>query len=207
MEVLLHPTYLPNIEHFLAVAKSDALIFETWDNFQKQTYRNRAFIYGANGKLLLNIPVIHSQKNRQFYRDVEIAYYTNWQLIHKKSIESAYRTSPFFEFYEDELLPLYAKKEKYLFDFNLKSIEILCEMLQIELNYSESKTYEPVRTDLKDLRYLVDAKRKNENQFEKYSQVFEEKHGFLNNLSVLDLICNSGPNSLEYLLKQKLSNF
>ena len=103
MDILIHPTYLPNIAHFVAIVQAEQVCFEMDDNFQKQTYRNRAYIYGANGKLSLNIPVIHTQKERQKYRDVRIYNEDNWQLNHWKSLETAYRTSPFFEFYEDDL--------------------------------------------------------------------------------------------------------
>ena len=103
MNVLLHPTYFANIASFVAIAKGTEVIFEVADNYQKQTYRNRCHIYGANGKLSLNIPVNHTHKNRQLYKDVKISNDNKWQSHHWKSLQSAYRTSPFFEYYEDEL--------------------------------------------------------------------------------------------------------
>ena len=107
MNIIIHPTYFPTIAHFVAMVKAKRVTFELDDNFLKQTYRNRAYIYAANGKLLLNIPVVHSQKNRQKYRDVKISNDTKWQDHHWKSLLSAYSTSPFFEFYKDELKPLF----------------------------------------------------------------------------------------------------
>ena len=94
MKVIIHPTYFPNIAHFTAMLQADEVIFEMDDNYQKQTYRNRTFIYGANGKLQLGIPIIHSQKERQKYRDIKIYNAEKWQPIHWKSLETAYRTSP-----------------------------------------------------------------------------------------------------------------
>ena len=124
MNILIHPTYFPNISHFVGMANAETLFFEIEDNYQKQTYRNRTIIYGANGALLLSIPIVFSQKNRQKFKDIKIANDTNWQSQHCKSIQSAYRTSPFFEFYEDEFQPLFTKKETYLLDFNLSVIKL-----------------------------------------------------------------------------------
>ena len=125
MNILLHPTYFPNLSHFVSITRAENVCFEVNDNYQKQTYRNRTYIYGANGKLALNIPVIHSHKNRQLFKDVKIANETNWQSLHWKSLQSAYRTSPFFEYYEDDLAPLFINKQHYVLDFNFKCLEVI----------------------------------------------------------------------------------
>lgn len=203
MDILIHPTYFPNIAHFVAISKAESITFETDDNFLKQTYRNRTYIYAANGKLLLNIPVIHTQKNRQKYRDVKISQETNWQDLHWKSLLSAYRTSPFFEYYEDELQPLFKTKTDYILDFNLKCFETICECLQLETEYSKTTDYQKTVEDKFDYRFLVNAKTE-EPIFEPYTQVFDTKHGFLNNLSILDLLFNEGPNALNYLESQTI---
>jgi len=155
MNILLHPTYFPNIAHFTAMVNANEVIFEVDDNFVKQTYRNRAYIYGANGKLTLNIPVIHSQKNRQKYRDVKIFNEEKWQSLHWKSLLSAYKTSPFFEFYEDELYPLFYNKTEFILDFNFKCFEVICDCLQLELKISKTKVYQSTIENVKDYRYLV----------------------------------------------------
>lgn len=204
MELLIHPTYFPNLAHFVAIVKSDVVYFEIEGNFQKQTYRNRTYIYGANGKLSLNIPVIHTQKQRKKYRDVKIFNEYKWQLNHWKSLESAYRTSPFFEFYADELEPLFKLKTNYLLDFNLKCFDIICDCLQLDLNISETTIYEKTPTDKLDLRELVNAKKEKPRVLKYYTQVFADKHGFISNLSILDLLFNEGPNSLNYLQNQNL---
>jgi len=203
MDILIHPTYFPNIAHFVAIAHAQSVTFEEDDNFLKQTYRNRAYIYAANGKLLLNIPVIHTQKNRQKYRDVKISQETNWQDLHWKSLLSAYRTSPFFEYYEDDLNPLFTTKANYILDFNLKCFETICECLQLETDYLKTTEYQKTVEDKFDFRFLVSAKTE-EQKFEPYKQVFDSKYGFLNNLSILDLLFNEGPNSLNYLESQKI---
>jgi len=204
MDILIHPTYFPNVAHFVAIAKAKSITFEVDDNFLKQTYRNRTYIYASNGKLLLNIPVIHTQKNRQKYRDVKISQETNWKDLHWKSLLSAYRTSPFFEYYEDDLNPLFTTKTNYILDFNLKCFETICECLQLETNYSKTTEYQKTVDDKFDFRLLVNAKTE-EPKFEPYKQVFDSKHGFLNNLSILDLLFNEGPNALNYLESQDIN--
>ncbi len=204
MTILIHPTYFSNIANFAAIAQADKLIFEQEDNFLKQTYRSRTFIHGANGKLLLNIPVVHTQKNRQKYKDVKIAHDINWQDQHWKSILSAYSTSPFFEFYKDDIIPLFKTRANYIFDFNLKCFKTICDCLQLEIEYSKTDQYEKMVEGISDFRYLVNAKTE-EPKFETYSQVFDDKNGFLNNLSILDLLFNEGPNALSYLENQVIT--
>ena len=199
MGMVIHPTYFPNIAHYIAIANANEVIFEMEDNFLKQTYRNRTYILGANGKLSLNIPVIHSQKNRQKYKDVRIFNEEKWQNQHWKSLLSAYRTSPFFEYYQDELQPVFHQKANFLLDFNLKCFEVLCDCLQLECNTSKTKTFQKNIENKVDLRYLVNAKKEAPFAFESYTQVFSNKHGFTPNLSILDLLFNEGPNALNYL--------
>ncbi|MEJ2113348.1 MAG: WbqC family protein [Flavobacteriaceae bacterium] len=205
MNIVIHPTYFPNIAHFIALVKADEVTFEVDDNYQKQTYRNRSYIYAANGKLLLNIPIIHTQKNRQKYRDVKIANVSKWQELHWKSLESAYRTSPFFEFYEDELKPLFTTKAKFLMDFNFKCFDTICDCLQLDLNTTKTHKFEKEISDKLDYRKLVNAKKEQLFEFDKYTQVFTNKHGFISNLSILDLLFNEGPNATQYLQSQELN--
>lgn len=202
MNSIFHPTYFPNIAHFVAMVKAHAVVFEMDDNFLKQTYRNRTYIYAANGKLALNIPVIHTQHNRQKYRDVKIFNQTKWQDLHWKSLLSAYRTSPFFEYYEDELQPLFNLKADYILDFNLKCFEAVCDCLQLDLNISKTEVYQKNLENTLDFRYLVNAKKEQQHHFERYTQVFGDKHDFIENLSILDLLFNEGPNALSYLENQ-----
>ncbi len=205
MNSIFHPTYFPNIAHFVAIAKADAIVFEVDDNFLKQTYRNRTYIYGANGKLALNIPVIHTQKSRQKYRDVKIYNEENWQNTHWKSLLSAYRTSPFFEYYEDELQPLFNLKADFILDFNLKCMEVVCDCLQLDLKTSKTDVYKKTVKNTADYRFLVNAKKEKPQQFDCYTQVFGDKHGFISNLSILDLLFNEGPNTMNYLEKQNVT--
>ncbi len=205
MSIVIHPTYFPTVANFVAIAKASTIVFEMDDNFLKQTYRNRLYIYGANGKLCLNIPVIHSQKNREKYRNVKIFNDDAWQSLHWKSLISAYRTSPFFEYYEDDLKHLFTKKFDLLMDFNLSCFKVICECLQLEVNINKTTTYQKTIENKTDLRYLVHAKKEPNYNFEDYTQVFSNKHGYIPNLSILDLLFNEGPNALNYLESQSLT--
>jgi len=199
MKVLLHPTYFPSIAHFAEMIQADHIVFEVCDNYQKQTYRNRTSIYGANGKLDLNIPVIYSQKNRQLFKDVEIFNTDNWQVQHLKSLESAYRTSPFFEYYIDDLLPLFQSETTTIMDFNFKCIQVIFECLQLPFNYDKTASFELNPEHIIDARSLANSRKEIPQNFKSYAQMFDDKHGFLPNLSILDLVFNEGPNTELYL--------
>ena len=204
MTVLIHPTYCPSIATFVAIAKADSVVMEVQDNYQKQTYRNRCYIYAANGKLQLSIPVVFSQKNRQKYSEVKIANTYKWQDNHWKSLESAYRTSPFFEFYADELQPLFTETFDTILEFNLKCFELICDCLQLELDYSKTEVYDKEPKNTIDYRALVNAKKETIIPLKPYTQVFKAKHGFINNLSILDLLFNEGTNAVSYLKSQTI---
>ena len=204
MRVVLHPTYFPSIAHFVAMTQANHVIFEVCDNYQKQTYRNRTSIYGANGKLNLNIPVVYSQKNRQLSKDITIFNAEDWQSQHLKSLESAYRTSPFYEFYIDDLLPLFQMEVSSLMAFSFKSIEMIFDCLQMPFTYAKTERFELDTNTILDARGLVNSRKEIHQNFKPYAQVFDSKHGFLNNLSILDLLFNEGPNTELYLSDQIL---
>lgn len=204
MNILLHPTYFPSVAHFVAMLQADKITFEVEDNFQKQTNRNRTYIYSPNGKQLLNIPVKHSGSvSHQKYKEIQIDYSENWQKIHYKSLEMAYRSSPFFEYFEDDLIPLFEDKYKFLLDYNLELFDILQSCLGTNLTFDKTTEYIKEPQNIKDFRYLVDGKKVAHN-FESYTQVFEEKQGFLSDLSVLDLLFNEGRYADDYLKRQNL---
>lgn len=203
--ILIHPSYFPSIAQFAAMVQSNHIVFEAEDNYQKQTYRNRALIAHSNGPLLLNIPILHSKDGtRQKTKEVKVENSFPWQYHHLKSIQTAYRSSPFFEYYEDELLPLFKNEVTTLFEHNMNIYKALCELIDIEISMEFSSEYkkEPEETDF---RFLINAKAKLNYTFPHYHQVLEENHGFLPNLSILDLLFNEGPNSITYLKEINLS--
>ena len=208
--VLLHPSYFGPISQWVAFVNAEKVVFENEDNYQKQTYRNRMYIYDANGKLTLNIPIRHSSalglktKGHQKYKDVQIENDFDWQTQHWRAFKASYQTSPFFEFYEDELHPLYHKTYKFLMDFNYDCMEFVADCLQIDWEFDKTDEYILKPEDRHNYRNLVNAKSDQGFKNTEYTQVFQSKAGFIPNLCVLDLIFNEGNAALSYLESQKL---
>lgn len=205
MKILVHPTYFPSIATFATLVQND-VVWEAHDNFQKQTYRNRCYICTDKGKHMLNIPIKHvgGSEGRQKYSDVEIENEYDWKKVHWRTFETAYRTSPFFEFYEDDIRPLYEGNEASLYEFNMKTVQTVADIIGIEIPVGKTSTYELRPKEHSDARFLVEAKRELPIKMEPYTQVFGERHGFIPNLSVLDLLFNEGTNALSYLKNQPL---
>ena len=156
---------------------------------------------------MLNIPIQHvgKEKGKQLYKNVKLDNSYPWQRQHWRTLETAYRTSPFFEFYEDEIASLYNKEYTYLLDYNLESIALLCECLQIVMPMAKTDTFERITTHL-DGRSLANAKAAPLMQQQPYTQVFQSKHAFVENTSVLDLLFNEGTNAASYLQHQNISD-
>lgn len=181
---------------------------EQYENFIKQTYRNRCEILGANGPVALIVPVIKGRGSKTNIKDVRISYDTNWQRIHWRTIFSAYNSSPFFEFYKDDIRPFFEKRRKYLFDLNIATINKLRELLDAELILELTENFEKTPENTVNFREAFSPKAGRSHpdphfRQQKYTQVFSEKFNFVPNLSTLDLLFNEGPNSFS-VLKQSL---
>ena len=197
--VLLSTAYLPNIQYFSKLLTHAEPIIEVWDTYQKQSYRNRAAIYGANGKQDLVIPVKKPHGNSTKTRDILLDYDMPWNQVHWKAISSAYKHSPFFEIFEPELAPVYFKKLKFLLDWNFLLLETIIQMTGTSVFRTTSTEYikDPGRGTL-DFRESIHPKerlQKPDPDFAPvpYFQVFSHKHGFIANLSFIDLLFNEGP--------------
>ena len=202
MSLVIHPTYFPNILFFSKILNHKRILFEINDNYIKQTLRNRTLIYHANGILNLSVPVKYSSKKKQKFKDIQICNDTNWQKKHFKSIKFAYRSSPFFEFYENRFEKIFTKKEKFLIDINLKSIALLFKLIDRRLEYNFTEKYDEIYTGYANSLRISNLNFSDKSlSFEKYTQVFERKYGFKKNLSMLDLLFNYGPNYYNFLAK------
>ena len=160
---LFIPTYFSPISQYAAIAQSEEIVFENEDNFQKQSYRNRCYIYGANGKQLLNVPLKNTIKGiKRKTKDTLIENDFSWQSQHLKALQSAYRKSPFFEFYIDDLQPILTKKYKYLTDLNIDTYLFLTDALQINQQYFKTEEFfiEP-----EEKRFSIFSKRKTTSKF------------------------------------------
>ena len=191
--MILIPAYLPPISYFKNLITQNELSFCVNTNYQKQTYRNRCVIYGANGRQNLTIPIARNVIKKE---DKIVTIYNEiaWQKNHWKSIESAYKSSPFFEYYQDELKPFYMEKHKLLFDYNVKLIIRICSILDLSIKIKEVNHIE----DFKEINHLLNPK-KNLTKFIFYNQVFQNKKGFQSDLSIIDLLFNIGPESSDYI--------
>ena len=196
MQAVICPAYLPNIPYFAWLYSQELVNFVTDTHYQKQTFRNRTPIYGANGKLNLTIPISHTKKEKIQENAAIISYEMNWQNNHWKSICSAYKSSPYFEFYEHDLAPFFNNKTTTLFDFNIHLIEKI--MLLMEHDFISQKVAWNAKKH-KRLDLFLEAKNPPLLEQEVYTQVFMKKTGFLPNLSVLDVLFNLGPNCANYL--------
>lgn len=205
-KLLVQPAYFAPIAQYAAIIQANTTEFETHDNFVKQTYRTRCYIYSANGKLLLNVPVKSNKGQKIPTSNIEINYDEDWQKLHLKSLQSAYRTSPFYEYYEADLISIFETKHKYLWELHQKTHTFVMDALQEEKLFSETTEYFKNYSDKIDVRHWVEAKKEQPISFNKYVQVFDEKHGFIPNLSILDLIFMEGPNASMYLENIDLSN-
>ncbi|MFA8435158.1 MAG: WbqC family protein [Marinifilaceae bacterium] len=203
--ILLSTAYFAPIQYYCKLVQYQDVLIEKFENYSKQSYRNRCNIYGANGLLSLSVPIEKASKKKILTKDVRITYDTNWQKLHWKGIESAYKSSPYYEYYIDDIQRFFHKKWDYLLDFNMEIQEELLNILEITPNLSLSEDYiESLPEGMLDLRDGIHPKKsKNMDDphfdAEAYTQVFSDRHGFLPNLSILDAIFNLGPEAISYL--------
>ena len=199
MECLLPISYLGPVAYYSAILQSEEIFIETKEHFIKQSCRNRCTIMGANGTQTLTIPKERKSSDKTLISDISISNQDNWQKSHWQSIVSAYNSSPFFEYYKDELLPFYNTKHSTLFDFNLKLSKTILELMQVEkkLNFTSKFQKECNGLDLRSSKFIL------KNQ-EEYQQVFCEKYSYIPNLSILDVLFNLGPETTRYLERQSI---
>lgn len=187
--------YLPPVGYFSALNAHDFnFIIERFEHFPKQTYRNRAKIASPNGSLDLYVPVVKGSKVHTVYKDVKISYDFKWQRLHWLSLQTSYRNSAYFEYYEDELSRFYTQKFEFLFDYNLEIFEWILQKLKkpAELSFTE----EYLKNIGAELDYRDRLSFKNPSLVhpaKPYFQVFEDRTGFIENLSVVDLLFSQGP--------------
>lgn len=202
---LIFPTaYFGPVQYFARIAAEDYFIIEQYDHYIRQTYRNRCVILGANGKITLSIPIIKEKNTKTLIKDVRIDYSTSWQRIHKQSIHSAYRNAPYFEFYFDEYEWIYEKKINFLLDLNTRITEKVINQLDLKSKWDFSQEFLPISSP-QDFRNLISPKISFEDDLQflpiRYFQVFSDKFDFVPNLSILDLLLNTGPEAKAILGK------
>jgi hypothetical protein len=200
--ILLSTACFPPISYVKSILNSDKIYIEQFENYIKQSYRNRYIICAANGLMSLSIPVTLATNKKILIKDVQIDYDTNWQKQHFKSIESAYRSAPFYEYLIDDFKTLFNAKYNFLIDYNLLTINTILNILEIDKKIELTNDFEKLTIDKIDLRNEIHPKKENEalKPSKKYPQVFESKFGFQKDLSCLDLLFNLGSESYSYLI-------
>jgi hypothetical protein len=185
-----------------SIASSNNLHIDLGERFIKQTYRNRCIIYSANGKQTLSIPV--KKNNHSKVNEIRLDHSVDWKQNHWKSIRAAYRSSPFFEYYADDLEFVFFEDQEFLSDFNTSLLKHICNEISLKLDCKFSATYIETSNRDTDYRSILNPKIKRELKFPRYIQTFEIKHGFIPNLSILDLLFHEGPETLNYLKSLQL---
>jgi hypothetical protein len=201
---LLSTACFPPVQYFTKLVLFEKIYLEQFENFTKQTYRNRYEIYGANGIVSLVVPVVKGRNKKIKIRDLLISYDTGWQRNHWRTLFSAYNSSPFFEYFQDDIQPFFEKPWKYLFDYNHEILATICSLLEIEPDLVMTDDFEKVPKNTLNLREAISPKKHktaDDQHFrpQPYTQVFSEKTGFIPNLSILDLLFNEGPNATNAL--------
>lgn len=194
--IYLTSAYLAPIEYYAALLKAETVYQENCDYYIKQTYRNRCNIAAANGTMTLSIPIEKNCAEKVLTRDIRISDHNNWQNHHWRSIESAYNSTPFFEYYKDDLMPFYEKKWEFLYDFNWEIQQKILYLLDFLVDIKNTETYATDLNNGLDLREEIHPKKTQFLNIEPYYQVFDQKLGFISGLSIIDLLFNMGNESL-----------
>ena len=197
--VLLSSAYLPPVSFFTAINSGGDVLIERYDNYCKQTYRNRCRIATAAGVQSLTVPIVKGSSPKQLMKDVRISDHGEWRRQHWNALESAYMNSPFFMYYQDDFRPFYEKKYEFLVDFNTELTLLIMKLAGISKTVNLTESYGKKGQNLLDLRQMVNPGTDEPQECRPYWQVFKEKYGFLANLSAVDLLFNMGPEFPLYL--------
>ena len=198
--VYLSTAYLAPIQYYSKLAHTGEACIEIWENYPKQTYRNRCLIATANGTQALTVPVEKPETPKYPTRDIRISNHGNWRHLHWNALVSAYNMSPFFEYYADDFRPFYENRYQYLLEYNEALQTMICGLLEIHPVITHTEKYEPEPEN--DFRNVIIPRHPQPDPtfFSRpYYQVFRDKHGFIPNLSIADLLFNMGPESILYL--------
>lgn len=200
-QLILPACYLPPVSYFVTLcAHSDRpVLIEQFENYPKQTYRSRATILGANGKLDLYIPVKKGKTVHTVMKDVRISYDADWQRLHWMSLQTAYRSSAYFEYYEDDFAAFYNQQYEFLLDFNVELTQLILRLLKLDVDIALTESFRADVPESLDFRAKIHPKKPVVALTKPYHQVFSDRFDFIPDLSIVDLLFNQGPRSMEII--------
>lgn len=198
-KILVSTAYLPPIEYFSLISKADEVFIEREENYVKQSYRNRCYLLSAHGRQLLSVPVYLGSQHKTPVKDITIDYSKRWQQVHLRAMVASYSSSPYFEFYFESLEKILSRKNDFLLDLNMELTETILEILKMKTKISFSTSFEPPGETGNDFRYKITPKEESQFAVKEYFQVFNNGKGFVQGLSIIDLIFNMGPEAVNYL--------
>ena len=198
MITLLSTTYFGPVQWYQKLYRAELVEIEQWESFQKQTYRNRCLIATTQGVQALTVPIVRGESS--LIKDIRISDHGNWRHLHWNALQSAYGDSPFFDYFQDDIRPFFEKKWEYLLDFNEAIRVKMCELIDIQPSISYTEGF--IVNKNQDFRSAINPKHPVEDPdftAKPYYQVYQQKHGFLPNLSILDLLFNMGREGIFFL--------
>jgi len=195
MDILVSSSYLAPVSYYSALYGASEVYVEHQEHYVKQTFRNRCMIAGPDGPLPLTIPVVKPENPRCPISQIRISDHGNWRHLHWNALKSAYGQSPFFEFYEDDFRPFYQPDWEFLVDFNRDLLQLVCRLIDIQPTLRSTEIYQANPSGIRDLRFPAEFPYSPRP----YYQVFAQRHGFLPDLSIVDLLFCMGPESILYL--------
>jgi len=198
-KVLFSTAYLPPVGYFSPITENAELCIEKEENFIKQTYRNRCYLLSAHGLQLLTVPVYEGSIHKVIIRDIRIDYSKRWQQVHLRAMIASYNASPYFEFYFEQFEKIISEKNVFLIDLNSRLTELILKILGLDIKICFTTCFEKPGTSENDFRYTISPKKQSPFTIRKYPQVFESVQTDLQYLSIIDLIFNTGPDSVKYL--------
>ncbi len=197
--ILISTAYLAPVEYFSVIKNSDGIIIEREENYLKQTFRNRCYILSANSSHQLTVPVYLGSFHKTALKDIRIDYSKRWQQVHLRAFSTSYRSSPYFQYYSDEIEKIIMKNHEFLLDLNTELTEAILNIVGIKRSVAFTESFTPAPQDDNDFRYKISPKIPSGSVCKEYPQVFNTGSGFVKGLSIIDLVFNMGPEAIHYL--------
>jgi hypothetical protein len=198
-KILVSTAYLPPVEYFSIISEAEEIFVEREENYHKQTYRNRCYIMSSGGVQILTVPVFLGSLHKTHLKDIRIDYSKRWQQVHLRAITASYGSSPYYQFYFENIEKAISKKHIYLLDLNTELTEIILEILRLQAEIKYTSVFEPVNSGSVDFRYNISPKKESDFRVKDYTRVFNNDKRHINFLSIIDLVFNMGPEAAEYL--------